>query len=142
MLPLSALIRPFPKSFLVAASRSPQDPSCSLPIPLDETRKDTIGKSSRGLSRDRYSRSIGRLLQNPANGADSPLATITFLGAQQDITDPEVEVLVAGRRRNADIVSTEDSWLPLLLATVHCHGTGRAGYSAASRMFLGRSFRG
>jgi hypothetical protein len=32
------------------------------------------------------------------------LARITFLGEQQDITDPEGAVLVASRRRNANVL--------------------------------------
>jgi len=35
----------------------------------------------------------------------STWATITFLGEQQDITDPEAAVLVAGRRRIANVLS-------------------------------------
>jgi hypothetical protein len=31
------------------------------------------------------------------NGAPSPFTTVTFLGEQQDITDPETAVLVAAR---------------------------------------------
>jgi hypothetical protein len=44
------------------------------------------------VATDRYSRPIGRLSQYTANGACSPLATITFLGEQQDITYPDVAV--------------------------------------------------
>ena len=46
---------------------------------------------------DPYSRPIGRLSQCAANGACSRLTTITFLGEEQDITDPETAVLVAGQ---------------------------------------------
>jgi hypothetical protein len=53
------------------------------------------------MSTDRDKRPIGRLSHCAANGACSPLAMITFLGGQQNITDPEAAVVVAGRRRNA-----------------------------------------
>ena len=39
-------------------------------------------------------------------GSLRPLATITFFGEQQDITDPEAAVLDTGRRRNATVLST------------------------------------
>ena len=40
----------------------------------------------------RYSRALGRLSQRGANGAGPFLATITFLGEQRDITDPDAAV--------------------------------------------------
>jgi hypothetical protein len=52
-----------------------------------------------------YPGPVGRLLQCAANGACSSLATITFPGEQQDITDPEAAVLDTGRRRNANVLS-------------------------------------
>ncbi len=51
------------------------------------------------MSTDRYLRPIGSLSQLAANGARFPLATITFLGEQQDITDPEAAV--SGARQTA-----------------------------------------
>ena len=53
---------------------------------------------SRSVATDWYSRPIGRLSQYAANGARFPLPTITFLGEQPDITDPEAAVLVSGLR--------------------------------------------
>lgn len=50
---------------------------------------------------DRYSRPIGRLSQYAAPGACSLLAAITFLGEQEDITDPDAAVGVAGKRPHA-----------------------------------------
>jgi len=59
------------------------------------------------VTTDRYSRPIGRLSQCAANGARSSLATITFLGEQQDITDSDPELsdtylteYIAPRRRS------------------------------------------
>ena len=73
----------------VAAFRSPQAPSGSLSI---RSRSGDAG-TELGVSTNWYSRPIGRLSQCAANGARSPLTTITFLGEQQDITDPEAAVL-------------------------------------------------
>ena len=50
---------------------------------------------------DRYSRPIGRLSQYAAPGACSLLAAITFLREQEDITDPDAAVGVAGKRPHA-----------------------------------------
>jgi len=50
---------------------------------------------------DRYSRPIGRLSQYAATGARSLLAAITFLGEQEDTTDPDAAVGVAGKRTHA-----------------------------------------
>ena len=79
----------FPRTFLVAAFRSPQLPSRSLSFPLGkDTRKDTP-EPSRKVTTDRYSRPIGWLSQCRAKWRLVPLlATITFLGKEQDFTDP------------------------------------------------------
>ena len=50
---------------------------------------------------DRYSRPIGRLSQYAATGTRSLLAAITFLGEQEDTTDPDAAVGVAGKRTHA-----------------------------------------
>jgi len=57
-----------------------------------------------GVTTDRYSGPIGRLSQRRANRSVALLATITFFGERQDITDPQLAVL-AGRRRNANALS-------------------------------------
>ena len=49
------------------------------------------------MSTNRHYPPNGRLSPSAANGARSLLATITFLGEQQDITDPEEVVLVGGQ---------------------------------------------
>jgi hypothetical protein len=83
---LSVLTRPFPRTFLVAAFRSPQVPSRSLPSLSIRSRKVTP-EWSWWVTTDRFSRPIGSLSQCAAIGVRSTRATITFLGEQQDITD-------------------------------------------------------
>jgi hypothetical protein len=78
-------------TFLVTAFRSPQVPSRSLPFPLDKVTPER----SRRVATDRYSRPIGRRSQCAANGARSTSATITFLGEQQDIFNPDAAVTAA-----------------------------------------------
>ena len=67
------------------------------------------------MTTDRYSRPIGRLSQCAANGVRFPLVTITFLGEQEDITDPEAAVLVAGqtteRQCSVRRQPVDDLWL-------------------------------
>jgi hypothetical protein len=102
----------FPSIALVAAFRSPQVPSHSLPFPLDKDTKDTPERS-RSVSTNRYSRPIGRRSQCAANGTRSNWATITFLGEQLDIIDPEAAVPAAGQRRKANAPSARSrltSW--------------------------------
>ena len=54
-------------------------------------------EESWGVSTNRYSRPIGRRSQCAAIGTRSTRVTITFLGEQQDIIDPEAAILVAGQ---------------------------------------------
>ena len=44
-----------------------------------------------------YSRPIGRRSQRAANGTRSTWSTITFLGEQQDTSDPEAAILAPGK---------------------------------------------
>jgi hypothetical protein len=65
----------------------------SLQVPLQSLPSVSIrspwNRVGACLQIDLSSRPIGRLSQRAANSARSPVATITFLGEQQDISDPE-----------------------------------------------------
>jgi hypothetical protein len=84
-------------AFLVAALRSPQVPSQSLPLPLDKVTKGHAATESE-CCHGSVLMSGRQALAMRSEWRCSPLATITLLGEQQDITDPEPALLLPGRR--------------------------------------------
>ena len=109
---LGVLTRPFPRTFLVAAFRSPQVPSRSLPSLSIKTRKDTLNRVWACPRIGTHVRSAGS--RNAQRMALVPLWRRSRSSASNRTSSTlKRRCLLPGRRRNANVLSASSRSRPV-----------------------------